>query len=384
MQSAATLAAGSATGSVAGLSYDDFSVRVVAAPATLRWLEEFLTPSFAVDAAEPNALTVTLEEDEDRYAALVAEQAGARVVDLDGFINDSHVISLPAWHASADHVTAFQASFRAFYSVDRSAASVRVISRPGNAGARTALMRTVRELAMNRSVRRGGLFLHAAAVAADQQGALIAGQKHAGKTTLLLYLLRASGADYVANDRVLWPAANSTMVRGMPTIVTVRPQTVEFFPDVGAEIIARRYHHQRTLAEAADEIHPARRWQDGRLGISPAQLCNVLGVVPISACVPRVVLVPRITGENNAGRLHELTRAEGLARLRDARLSAGLSKRTSDLFVFGDDPPPPSAEAAEATLVAFAERVPCIECQLGTRSYADGRLAAECLRVLSA
>ena len=385
MQNVATFAAGSATGSVAGLTYqDDFALRVEAPPATLRWLEEFLTPAFTVEAAERDTPRVTLQEDEHRYAALSAEQAGAHTTELDCFINDSHVISLPAWSASAHEVAAFQESFRAFYSVDRGARSVTVTSRPGNAGARTALMRSVRELAMNRALRRGGLFLHAAALAADRLGALIAGQKHAGKTTLLLYLLRASGADYVANDRVLLPAAASPAVRGMPTIVTVRPQTVDFFPQLGAEIVARRYYHQRTLAEATDQAAPARAWPDGRFGISPAQLCAVLGVAPVDSCAPRVVLVPRITGDHDAGRLRELTRADALARLRHARLSAGLRKKTSALFVFDGDLPSPAAEEEEATLAAFADRVPCVECQLGTRSYADDRLATECMRLLTA
>ena len=65
-------------------------------------------------------------------------------------------------------------------------------------------------------------------------------------------------------------------------------------------------------------------------------------------------------------------------------LSAGLAKKTSDLVTFPGDPPAPDAAHLEEMSRAFAARVPCVECQIGTRTYESGALAAECLRLLTA
>ena len=126
-----------------------------------------------------------------------------------------------------------------------------------------------------------------------------------------------------------------------------------------------------------------RPWPDGRVGLSPAQLCALLGVAPTAEGTASVILFPRVTGSPDTGRLVDLTPDDARARLRRALLSAGLSKKTSDLVTFPDDPPAPDHEQLEALSGALAERVRCLECQLGTRSYETGALAAECLRVLA-
>jgi hypothetical protein len=96
-----------------------------------------------------------------------------------------------------------------------------------------------------------------------------------------------------------------------------------------------------------------------------------------------VLLVPRITGESNVGRLRDLAPGEAAAALRRALLSAGIAKKTSDLVSFPDDPPPPTAERLEEAVQTFAARVRCVECQLGTRAYESGALAGECLSLLA-
>jgi hypothetical protein len=278
---------------------------------------------------------------------------------------------------------AFQAGFRVLYVVDHGSRAVAILSAPGNRSARTALMRLVRELAMRRRVRAGDLFLHAAALAVEGRGMLIAGAKGAGKTTLLLYLLRALAADYVSNDRLLLPAPPSAPLRAMPTIVTLRPPTLAYFPALRATLAGRAYSHHHTVAEAATGAEPARPWSDGSFGLSPAQLCALLEVERAGECTPWVLLFPRITGEANAGSLRDLAPAEAAARLRGALFGAGLAKRTSDLVAFADDPPPRAADV-DAALGAFAARVHCVECRLGTRAYENGTLAGECRRVLTA
>jgi hypothetical protein len=385
MQPAATSAAETASGSVEGFTYGELALRVAASrPQPLRWLEEFLSPAFRIGARDVYSATVVLHEDSQRYDDALARRPTAASVELDSFVNDSHMIRLPAWASTPGSISAFQEDFRVLYVVDRETRSIAVLSPASNPHSRTALMRVVRELAMNRSWRDRGMFLHAAAIAVGERGMLIAGEKRAGKTSLLLHLLRATAAEYVSNDRVLLPSMDAATVRGMPTIVTVRPGTLAFLPGFAAEIVARSYHYRRTLAETADHPAPLRASQDGSYSLSAVQLCALLSVERRAECPPHVLLFPRITGAANAGRLRDLAPAEAAARLRRALLSADLSTKTSELLSFPDDPPPPDAPHLEEMCRGFVARVRCLECQLGTRAYESGALAAECLRVLTA
>jgi hypothetical protein len=174
------------------------------------------------------------------------------------------------------------------------------------------------------------------------------------------------------------------MLRGMPTIVTLRGDTLAFFPGLRTEVETRSYYYQRTLAEAAEHPEPARPWRDGSFGVSPAQLCALHGVERRAECMPHVLLFARITGLPNRGGVHDLAPGEATARLRRVLLSAALAKQTSDLITLPDDPPAPDPERVEEVIRAFAARVPCLECRLGSRSYESGALAAECRRLLAA
>ena len=74
---------------------------------------------------------------------------------------------------------------------------------PNRLTARVRLMRVVREYFHNAALHAGGLVLHAAAVVHDGRAIAVAGRKGAGKTTMLLRLLRDANASFLSNDRVL-------------------------------------------------------------------------------------------------------------------------------------------------------------------------------------
>ncbi len=379
------MAADTAPGSVNGFTYGNLALLVGAArPGPLRWLEEFLSPPFQLGARDAYAATVTLREASRRYEEVLGHRPQAGAVELDCFVNDSHMIRLPAWASGPDTTTAFQQGLSVVYEVDRASRSVTILSPERNPNARTALMRAVRELAMNHARRDGGMFLHAAAIAVEGRGLLIAGEKRAGKTTLLLHLLRETGADYVSNDRLLLPSADAATLRAMPTIVTVRVDSLAFFPGLEADVQTRAYSYRRTLAEAAEVPQPTRPRSDDSFGLSPAQFCALLGVERRAECAPHALLFPRITGEAGIGRLRDLAPGEAAARVRRTLLSAGLAKTTSDLVTFPGDPPAPDAAHLEEMSRALAARVPCVECQIATSTYERGALAAECLRLLRA
>src|SRR5438046_876839 len=98
MQRAATSAAETASGSVEGFTYGEIAVRVAATrPQPLRWLEEFLSPAFRIGARDDYSASVVLHEDSQRYDEALARRPAGGGVELDSFVNDSHMIRLPAW-----------------------------------------------------------------------------------------------------------------------------------------------------------------------------------------------------------------------------------------------------------------------------------------------
>ncbi len=363
------------------LLYGEYAIRVGAPLDALGWLVEFLCPPFVAGADAAGAATVTLRADRQLYEQMLAQRPMPDAPELDSFANDGHMIRLPAWTAAPCTVAAVQESFRVVYLVDQSTRSVAILSMENNRHARTALMRVVRELAMNYARCEGGLLLHAAALTLGDRGVLIAGEKGAGKTSLLLYLLRETGAVYVSNDRVLLPTPTARGVRGMPTIVTVRRETVALLPDLQSTVRTWSSDYRRTLDEARADRQPARPNLHDSYHFSPAQLCELVGAQRRAECVPRALLFPRVVSGLHAGRLRDLPADEAATRLRRAWLSVDLSKKTSDLFSFSHHMPPPEEHLEEMSRT-FAARVPCFECQLGPRSYEDGTLAAECARAL--
>ena len=172
--------------------------------------------------------------------------------------------------------------------------------------------------AMNRAQRRGGLLLHAAAMAVGDRGIVITGPKGAGKTSLLIHALRARSARYVSNDRVVVPAADGRAVghrradhRGAPT-GHARPVPV-----------ARRAHGRLGLRVSPDAGGSAgRRAARSRLrgkpdSLSPAQFCRLLDVRPLACSEIAAIVFPRITGEPGTFALRRLTEAEVVEKIPD-------------------------------------------------------------------
>ncbi|HVN83594.1 MAG TPA: hypothetical protein VMW17_01995 [Candidatus Binatia bacterium] len=370
----------------AGFRYGDLQVWLDAPPSHLAWLEEFLTPNFTVRSGGTAACRVSLREDDAAFDATHARGPQHPAVDLECFALDSKVIRLPAWNASEGGTTVFDPKFDVFLSMNTDHRTITVLTRCGNLGARQATMRVVRELAMNHTQAAGGLFLHASALAINGCGMIIAGKRAAGKTTLLMHLLRHPSARYVTNDRALvcFDGVPPTL-RGMPTVVTLRPRTLEMLPGASEVLLASGYHARLTLTEAAQRppgsIEP---WRDKRYGITPAQFRAVLGVQAIAESPLAVLVFPRITGEPGMVHIAALDPAVAAERLRVALFGAGSWRKHSDVLTVPGDPPLPDEAALAGLCARLTAQVRCVECALGLNAYERHELAGEMLDQLLA
>ena len=358
-----------------GLDYDGLRIAVHSVPGHLRWLEEFLAPAFAVGPPDQSAWRVTVDEDEARYDAIVRRgpQAGAAPVAC--FALDKDWVCLPHWRSAQGLRTVVDEPARVAYEVDATGRCVTLVAPRGKTGVRTALMRVVRELAINHVRERGGLLLHAAALAVGNRGLIVAGEKNAGKTTLLVNLLRHGAARYVSNDRTMVSLkASPPSLHGMPTIISVRPGTLTFFPRFGEQLRARGFQYRLTVREAVGN-EPPRPSNDGRFALSPAQFCALLSVERLGACAASAVVFPQIADDEQTIRLRQLDEREAAERLTRAVFGVAAAEDMECLLsVVGE--PRVGNMAATRSIGQLVAAVPCFECRLGRRAYDSASEAA--------
>jgi hypothetical protein len=370
------------------LVYRGIAVRVEASDvADLDWLAEFLTPSFAVAATDTADCTVMLVADERRHREILAATGAAGNASvLDCFVLDRGVISLPSWPAADGGRIIVNSSSGLLYVVSADRRRTELVTAPENRKRRGELMRVVREFAMAAAWTRHSLVLHAAAFAIGNRAVLIAGPKHAGKTSLLMSCLHASGARFVSNDRVVVDLANSEPhARGMPTIVSIRSDTLDRFPAAMQRLGSHEYHYARTIAEA--EVQKATASTTGSLrralSLSSAQLCRLFGVEMVGSAVPAAIVFPQVDAGIRDMVVRELEGDEAMERLPDALLGASIAPRTSEVFALSGAAPAigyPEVTRVWRTLLAH---VRAFDCRLGPDAYAPdlrARLIAQVLK----
>lgn len=135
--------------------------------------------------------------------------------------------------------------------------------------------------------------LHAAALAHDGKGVLLAGTSGAGKSTLTLALLRA-GLDFLSDDLAFLKfGGEGVQVLAFPEEIDVTAETVRMFPELDA-----------VLAEQV-----GRGWRKRQVSAEQAYNANV-----VLECQPTVLVFPRVA-DTDKSVLMPLTAGEAFLEL---------------------------------------------------------------------
>lgn len=248
-----------------------------------------------------------------------------------------------------------------------------IVTRTDARKARIALMKVVRELAMSVAIAAGRTILHGSAFAFADRGILIAGPKRAGKTTLLIHGLLAGG-ELVSNDRVVvWREPDRPLATEMPTVLRVRPATLDALPELRARLEPGRFDQLHTLAE----IESGRALLRPRFGkprnLSAAQLCAVTGARARKAATLDTLWLLH-TGHSPGVRIRETGFEEAARRLAKCRFGTS-SIRASESFGAprpakaarpSDDGAAPRTDRQPAVdMAGLTRRARCMEVELG-------------------
>jgi hypothetical protein len=234
-------------------------------------------------------------------------------------------------------------------------------------------MRAVREIAaIGMRGEAGCLDLHAAAFAVKDRAVLLIGPKRAGKTTLLSSALGSGRARLVANDRVFVDTRrHPALAAGMPTLVSIRPDTIERFPRLASSVPggSALLHTGEMEAYAAGGLDDAK---PRKYALSPAQLAEQLGAGTLRCATIAAIVFPEIAPSQPGWSLAPLAPEQAAARLRENLYGARLGPRPRTVFeeiVDGrlDRESDPSERVAR-----LAAQIPMLACRLGPDAYRDG------------
>lgn len=357
-------------------SYRDGAIVVRSASAgMLAWMEEFLAPWFEVSRdAPPSAPIVDVRVDGAELGRLV-ETARATGRDAECFMMDGGAERWPIVRGTDGRDVALDGArgvaLRASAD-DGGARRIDVLAARERPAARMAAVRAVRELAAARAAALGDLPVHGAAVSAEDGVTLFVGPRRAGKSTLLAHALMHPGTCYVANDRAFVCAGDGTAVaHGMPTIVSLRDGALALVPGLAAHLESGAWHYASTIAEArtnaAARVVATGLGERRPPGLSPAQLCAILGTGRVASGALVRVVFPEIAPPGARGQrfaLSPLAPDDASTRLLGAGLVAGGASAT---WVSGA-PPRPHASLVSAAR-ALTRTVPSFRCVLGDGAY---------------
>lgn len=349
-------------------------------PAPLEWLREFVSPWFKDGAAPPPAARstrITLDLAAAAWRALRSDAPVSPAARATCFVLEGCILSYPVWTDDQRGRWIFDEDMEVFYGRSPGGSEVTVLAEADGPGARVALMRVCRELAMVEAREAGALLVHCSGVVRDGRAVVISGPKRAGKTSLLLHALQAENAAFLANDRaaISLDERGDWTARGIPTVVALRSATIRLFPALAERLRTSSYSHPQTIEEVrrAPERQP---WgaADNGADLSPRQLCDLLGRPATPEATLSVLLFPRVDPGVDGIEMCDLSPSEALRRLDAGLLAAGQTDERPDAFMDGRTTQGPAGDFARARAEAcrsLVDQVPCREVLLGRGAFSE-------------
>lgn len=347
------------------LSYGSLVIRVDAAErAPLAWIEEFLAGAFGVPApGAPPDHVVRL----DFGPGPTAGEGPS--TEIECFSLDGHFVSFPGRRMPDGSLALRDEEGGITYVL--TGRDVAIHAPADGPAVRLGLLRVVREIATAHALRLGHLHLHAAAAGLGKGVVAIAGPRESGKTTLLLHALLDGKARFASNDRLLVDLREGLEARGMPTIVSVREETLARFPGFARRLRDSGYARDKTLAEAKAMAAPARPM------LSPLQF-RVLASAEEARAGPLLAAVfPAVAPGVERFEVRALSADEAAPALRKGLFLATVPERPAAAFAEGARPR--DGAALDRLCQDLSLRIPCLGVLLGPRAY-DGPSVWDAIR----
>jgi len=328
-------------------------------PDVLQWLAEFLSPWLTVGDEAICDYRLDFHVDRCGYEEVRGTVGTSPSRHAESFVRDGQEVLYPVWSHSDDRETMVLDDIQVIYQLARLKRDVQILANAGAGRSRIAVMRAVRELLIVALRARGALLIHGAALAVGDRIVILAGPRHTGKTTLLLHLLLALKGRLVANDRVfVWPENDRFVAFGVPTIVSLRPGTLEMLPAVADRLANSGFAWSLARAEVGLQAAP------GRPNISPAQLCDLLGVEP-SPGGPLAAIVLPTPAPRDLLHVQRLTGQSAVDALTTAMFGGVGPWETAGLWLDPSFEDRPRAADTQIRCAAMAEQVPIFSCKIG-------------------
>lgn len=332
-------------------THDGLAISVDADADDQRWLEEFLAPAFSVSDVTKAAEVHIAFGPGRPPAGWTGEQT--RVA----FALDARPVALPV-RPCAGGFEVHDPGGNLTYVVTNGGATTDVRYYGDRLAARARFLRVVREFAHNHSLHTGAVILHAAAVVTHGRTIIIAGDKRAGKTTLLLRWLAQGHASYLANDRVLVRFTADPAAVAIPTVVAVREGTRSVLPDVACRLSIAGDFRQHRGARTAEARGDLVTWQ-GDWHVSPAQVCEAVPCA-LAATAPIGALLFLAGDDAPGAALRALEPAQAAAAAARAVLCRRTHTFVSDVFTLRGTGTPPDVADMDARAAALSRAVSCV------------------------
>jgi hypothetical protein len=357
------------------LVYARLPLAVAAPAAPSRWLAEFLGPAF--EGCEPDGTRerrVELILDPGQFAERCGQIHGRPTRPLECFTMDGRFLVHPGGDRPGGRRWFLDEASQILVEVGADA-SVRVVAKEDAPDVRVGWMRVLRELATVRAQQRSWIPIHGAALSfPEDRGVVFAGPKRSGKTTLVMYALAKHAARFVSNDRVFAaPAQGGWRAHGMPTILTVREDSLSHLTELSSRFRDAHHRFYQTIRESdLTRAQPPARRHRNTMSLSNAQFCQMLGRetrghAPLSALV-----FPTLDPSLETLAVRKLGPRDAAARLVDSGLLLpDRPPRLSPAFAPADPEQGFDWDAVRAGCSDLTRDVPCYECRLGARVYRE-------------